>query len=158
MRDDSILLPPPRAILLGFLAGLLAVLAFHQVMLLVVSSAKMINATPYSMTPTGFLGVPTIVNSMFWGGLWGALFGLIAGRTQLRMSLPIAGLLFGLFGPLITNWFLVSPSKGRPVAAGFEPAGMLAGVLIAGAFGLGTALIYGLLARRAGRDATSLRV
>lgn len=141
---------PIKTLLTGFVAGGLAVLVAHQVTVLVLSSAGMVQATPYSMTPVGPLGVPTIVNSVFWGGLWGALFGLIAYRRSPGLgSLVVSGIAFGLLGPLLVNWFLVSPLKGRPMAAGFVPAQMLAGVLIAGSFGLGLGLIYGMLRQRA---------
>ena len=137
--------------LLGFLAGALAVLAFHQVTVALLSAAGMIPTSPYSMRPVPPFNVPAIVNSMFWGGLWGSLFGLIADRIPGR-ALWLRGLVFGLLGPLLVNWFVVSPLKGQPVAAGFVPSRMLVGVLIAGAFGIGLALVYGALQRyRGGR-------
>lgn len=155
MRDDLVRTSPLRAVLLGFLAGALSVLAFHQVMTLILTSAGMINGTPYNMAPVQPLGVPTIVNQMFWGGLWGALFALIAERLT-RRSLLVAGVIFGLAGPLLANWFVVSSIKGQPLAAGYDPTRMMAGVLIAGSFGLGLAMIYGLLLRRGGGDRTRL--
>jgi predicted outer membrane lipoprotein len=140
----------PRRGAFGFVAGALAVLLFHQVMVLALASAGIIPTTPYSLRPVPPFDVPTILNSMFWGGLWGMLFALIAHRLPIR-PLWLKGLVFGLLGPLLVNWFVVSPLKGQPLAAGFVPQRMLAGVLIAGAFGIGLALLYALMERQFGR-------
>ena len=136
-------------LLFGFCAGALAVLAFHQVMVALLSAAGMIPTSPYSMRPVPPFNVPSILNSMFWGGLWGIVFAFIAHRLPGR-ALWLGGLLFGLLGPLLVNWFVVSPMKGQPIAAGLVPSRMLAGILIAGAFGIGVAFIYGVLRPRFG--------
>jgi hypothetical protein len=138
---------PIRRLVFGFLAGALSVLLAHQVMVLALSALGLIQAVPYSMRAVPPLGIPTIANSVFWGGLWGVLFALIADRLPLR-ALWLKGLLFGLLGPLLANWFVVAPLKGQPVAGGFVLARMWPGVLILGAFGIGIALIYSLLQRR----------
>ncbi|KAA2236056.1 hypothetical protein [Salinarimonas soli] len=140
---------PARRAVLGFLAGVLSVLLVHQVVILALSSAGLIQAMPYSMRPIPPLGVPTVVNGAFWGGLWGVLFAFVADRLPLP-GLWLKGLVFGLLGPLLVNWFVVAPLKGQPMAGGFVPARMWPGVVILGAFGIGIALIYRLLQSRVG--------
>ena len=58
-----------RDLVFGFIAGALAVVAFHQVMVFVLSNVGMIQSQVYSMRGVPPYGVPTILNQMFWGGL-----------------------------------------------------------------------------------------
>lgn len=140
--------PTPRVLLIGFVAGALATATFHQVAVLILANAGLIQATPYSLRPVPPFAVPTILNAMFWGGLWGVLFALLEDRWPRGWSRLASGFVFGLAGPLLVTWFVVSPLRGQPVAAGFDPSRMLAGVLILGAFGIGLGLIYDVLSRR----------
>ncbi len=103
-----------RDLVLGFLAGALAVVAFHQVMVCMLSTVGLIQSRVYAMRGVPPCGVPTILNQMFWGGLWGLLFA------------------FGVLGPVLASWCVVAPLKGTPIAAGGVPQRMLAGLLING--------------------------
>ena len=51
-----------RALVLGFIAGALAVVAFHQVMVFMLSSVDLIQSRVYAMRGVPPFGVPTIVN------------------------------------------------------------------------------------------------
>jgi hypothetical protein len=139
----------PRSLILGFIAAAIAVVIFHQGMILVLKLTNLLpTATPWNFRSFGPLGVPTLVNQMFWGGLWGvafaALFRMIPGGSSL-----IKGLIWGLLGPaLLGNWVLVPLFKGGALFAGFDVQRMVITVLIGAAFGIGLGLIYGL-ARRA---------
>lgn len=141
--------PMARRLVIGFVSGALAVLAFHQTMVLVLGLLGAIPARAYAMTPVPPFSVPTLINSLFWGGLWGAVFAAIADRLPRAWPLWLSGLAFGLLGPLLVNWFVVAPLKGQPMAAGFAPMRMYPGVLILGSFGIGVALIYRALSRLA---------
>ena len=68
-----------RNLLFGFIAGAIAVVVVHQSVVYALVATGMLPATsiPWNLKPYGPLGVPTVVNTMFWGGLWGALFGVI---------------------------------------------------------------------------------
>src|SRR5919199_900381 len=57
-------------------------------------------------------------------------------------------LLFGAIAPTLVAWFLVAPLKNQPIAGGFQPAAMLTGLLVNGAWGIGTALLLRLLSKR----------
>ena len=87
---------PTRA-LLGFVAAAVAVLTFHQAMWAALYAAGMMPRAPFPTNPTGPLGVPTIANLCFWGGLYGAAFGLALPRLPARawIATVVSGLLLG---------------------------------------------------------------
>jgi hypothetical protein len=135
-----------RDLVLGFIAGALAVVAFHQVMVFMLSTVGLIQSPVYAMQGVPPFGVPTILNQMFWGGLWGLLFAAVA-DTLPPWPLLLLGFTFGVLGPVFASWFVVAPLKGTPIAAGWVPQRMLAGLLINGFWGIGVALIYAGLRR-----------
>ena len=135
-------------LLLGFVAGALATLTFHQITIWLLTTAGAIQGNPYSVRPIPPFGVPQFVNIAFWGGLWGCVFALIADRFPRNWPLWLAGFVFGAIAPTLVGWFVVAPIKGQPVAQGFNPARMWAGPVINGMFGLGTAVFYDLLRHR----------
>jgi hypothetical protein len=137
-------------LLLGFVAGFLAVLLFHQPVLAVLSYIGLAKAGVYSFTATGPLGVPQVISLAFWGGVWGLLFAAIEHRFPRGSAYWIYAFLFGAIFPTLVAWFIVLPMKGSPMAGGWEINRMLTGVLINGAWGLGTGLLLHL-AHRAGR-------
>jgi hypothetical protein len=135
---------------LGFLAGALAVVTFHQGMVFLLSSVDVIQSRVYAMRGVPPFGVPTILNQMFWGGLWGLLFAVVA-DTLPRWPFLLLGFTFGVLGPVLVSWFVVAPLKGLPIAAGWVPPRMLASVLINGCWGIGMVLIYAGLRHWASR-------
>ena len=137
-----------KALAIGFLAGALAVLIFHQGMVLILHLAGQVPNFPWQTRPVPPLNVPTLVNQMFWGGVWGLVFAAVAEAIPGR-NLWLKGVFFGLLGPwLIGNGLLVPLIKGGPLLFGFAAQRMVVGALIGAAFGLGLGLIYGLLRPR----------
>ncbi len=142
------LITNPRSLVFGFIAGAIAVISFHQSMILILHLLKFLPNFPWSFRPVGPMGVPALINSMFWGGLWGvafaALLAFIPGRTLWQR-----GLVFGFLGPvLLGNWLLVPLFKGGAYFGGFVAQRMLISVLIGCAFGFGLALFYKMLQKR----------
>ena len=135
-----------RDLVLGFLAGALAVVTFHQGMVFLLSTVGLIQSRVYATQGVPPFGVPTILNQMFWGGLWGLLFAAVA-DTLPPWPLLLLGFTFGVLGPVLASWFVVAPLKGTPIAAGWVPQRMLASVLINGCWGIGMVLIYAGLRR-----------
>jgi MFS family permease len=131
---------------LGFLAGALAVAVFHQGMVWVLSQVGLIQSQVYAMRGVPPFGVPTMLNQMFWGGLWGLLFAALADRLP-RGPRLLLGVAFGVLGPVLVSWFVVAPLKGIPIAAGWVPQRMVAGILLNGCWGIGLALLYAALRR-----------
>ena len=75
----------PRWIIVGFVAGALSVLVFHQGAAALLHALDLTPRAPYSLQPTRPLGVPQLTSIAFWGGLWGILlaatvFGAIVPR------------------------------------------------------------------------------
>jgi hypothetical protein len=136
----------PWSLALGFIAGFLAVVIFHQSMLGTLHVLGFTSAAPFSAQPTRPWGVPVLWSSALWGGLWGVALAFIGARFK---SMP--PLLFGtLFGAVVVTagaWFVAAPLKGQPMAAGWVPVRMMIGPLVNGAWGFGTVLIARGLAR-----------
>ena len=108
------------------------------------------------MTPVPPFGVPQSLSAAFWGGLWGVAYALLEPRLTARLGWWPGGLAFGAVLPVLVLWFVVLPLKGQPVGGGFAPLSrVLLTVVIHAAFGLGTAVIFRLGLRLAGRRASS---
>jgi hypothetical protein len=142
----------PSAALLGlaFVAGFLAVPIFHQPMLALLHALGVTPATPYAMRPLPPFGVPQVLSQSFWGGVWGIVFALVAPRFPRGAGYWVAAALFGAFALSLVAWFVVAPIKGLPVAGGGRPAAIATGLLVNGAWGLGTALLLMALRKVAG--------
>ena len=143
-------------LVLGFAAGFLAVLVFHQLTIAAMGALGLIqSAGVYRFDAYGPLGIPRVVNTAFWGGVWG----IVLAALRLFLPLPralvaflIAGFLFGIVGPTFFGWFVLAPWRGQPVAQGFNPAAMWRGPVINGMWGLGAAaflLLFDRLRQRA---------
>ena len=128
-----------RTIALGFAAGVLSVLVFHQGTVWLLHMAGVLPAGPYSVRPIPPFGVPQIVNQCFWGGLWGALIAVLLRRAR-GLDL-LFGAVFGAVALSFVNWVVLPAIKGLPYFAGGVPARLAAGLLIGGAFGWGVALV-----------------
>lgn len=131
--------------LLAFVAGFFAVLLFHQGMLALLHAVNFTPRAPFPTTPTPPLGVPQIWSLAFWGGVWGIVFAAIVSRFRQDTRYWITALIFGAIAPTLVAWFVVAPLKNQPIAGGFQPATMLTGLLVNGAWGIGTALLLALL-------------
>jgi hypothetical protein len=134
-----------RVVVLGFVAGVLSTLLFHQLTIGLLNSIGIVATAPYSLRPTPPLGVPSVLNLAFWGGLWGIIFALLAERKTFGLPTWLVGFLFGALAPTLVGWFVVAPLKGLPIAQGFNPTRMWIGPLINGMWGLGTAMVLGFL-------------
>jgi hypothetical protein len=137
---------------LAFVAGFLAVPFFHQPMLALLHGLGVAPVAPYAMRPLPPFGVPQILSQSFWGGVWGIVFALVAPRFPRGAGYWVAATLFGALALSLVAWFAVAPIKGLPLAGGGRPGAIATGLLVNGAWGLGTALL--LLAFRRVTDRT----
>lgn len=101
-------------------------------------------ATPWSMKPMGPWGVPTLLNSVFWGGLWGCVYAFV------QESLPFAtalekGLAFGVLMAFVSNFTVLPLIKGKPLFMGFNIKLIASVLLILSGFGIATAMIFDAL-------------
>lgn len=134
-----------RRAVLGFVAGVLAVLIFHQGAWAIFHVAGLMPA-PFPMAPTPPWGVPATISFCFWGGLYGVVYALL----EPKFTIPgwQSGLILGVIATLVL-WFVVAPIKGRPIANGWVPRTMLVVLVIHAVWGIGVGLILSLLTARA---------
>ena len=131
---------------LGFLAAASSVLVFHQGMWIILYAIGVMPRPPFPVNPIPPLGIPQIVNLCFWGGLYGLVYGLVAPRLAGKPWL-LLGIGLGLCAVFV-SWFVVAPIKNLPIATGWVPLRMLISLLVNGAWGIGTVLIFSLLLAR----------
>ena len=136
-----------RWLAVGFIAGALSFLAFHQGAIALLHAMNVVPRAPYSMAATQPFGVPQMWSLAFWSGLWG----LVLAALFLRMRgarLMLAALAFGAVLPTLVGWFVIAPLRGQPVANGFVLSRMWIGPLVNGVWGLGTGILLALLDSR----------
>ena len=133
-----------QKLLLGFVAGFIAVLLFHQPVLALLNQMGFAKANVYSLNATAPFGVPQVLSLAFWGGVWGMLFAAVERRFSTGALYWIYAFAFGAIFPTLVAWFIVAPLKGLPVAGGWQLNRMITGIVINGAWGLGTALLLRL--------------
>jgi hypothetical protein len=130
--------------LLGFIAGFVATLVFHQIALQLLHVAGIAPNPAWPMKPVPPFGVPSVVSLAFWGGVWGAIMIPIIDRKRGGAYYAIA-IVFGALAPTLVAWFIVAPLKHQPMASGWVPKRMMIGPIVNAAWGFGTALLYRLL-------------
>lgn len=139
--------PSAARLVLGFAAGFIATLVFHQIGLLVLHFAGMTSAMPYNPRPVPPFGVPQFISLAFWGGVWGIIL-VMAEPLFARGAVAywIAAIVFGAILPTLVAWLVVLPLKGLPAGRGFHIPGVFVGPIVNGLWGLGTAVFLRLTA------------
>ena len=140
----------PERALFGFVAGFLATLIFHQLTLAVLWAAGLAPFAPFSLAATPPFGVPAVLSLAVWGGVWGIVLAMIEPRFPPRGGYWLAAFLLGALAPSLVAWFVVLPLKGRPAGGGWHPPLLVTALLINGAWGFGSALIFKFLSERFG--------
>jgi hypothetical protein len=133
-----------KLLLLGFVAGFLATLIFHQGLWYLFNHTGIIplDRPAWATNPIPPFGVPAILSKAFWGGLWG----LVLAPVLVHLSGPsywAAWILVGALALTAVAFFVVPPLKGEPMQA-MGPR-FLIGLAVNGAWGFGTALILQIL-------------
>jgi hypothetical protein len=130
-----------RMILVGFIAGALGVLIFHQAGFWLANELGYARASLYNMRPLPPWGVPTILSMAFWGGLWGIAAAFLVPRLPRPLDGVLGWILFAAIVVTLVNWFVVLPIKGLPTGGGFRMPGVLVLPLVYGLWGFGMWLI-----------------
>jgi hypothetical protein len=138
----------PGRLFLGFVGGFLATLVFHQLALWILAGIGFVQANVYVMRGVPPFGIPQVISLAFWGGLWGVLFSAVDRRFPAGVSYWISAFAFGAIAPTLVAWFVVASIKGQPVAAGWQIHRMITGLIINGAWAVGTALFLAVTTRR----------
>jgi len=126
---------------LGFIAGFVSTLVFHQAVLFLLYMAGIAPNPAWPMRPVPPFGVPSVISLAFWGGVWGAILIPIIDRRRGGSYYALA-IVLGAILPTLVAWFLVAPLKHQPIAAGWNPKRMMIGPIVNAAWGFGTALLY----------------
>ncbi len=124
--------------LLAFLAGFVATLVFHQGALWLLHLAGMTPRAPFAMEPVPPFNVPRVISLAFWGGVWGII--MIAAIAKARAFYLVATI-FGAVLPTLVAAFVINPLRHVPIPPN-PGKQLMMGLIINGAWGLGTALLY----------------
>lgn len=130
-----------RTAIIGFVAGFVGILVFHQLGFYVSNELGFTRAGIYNMKPVPPFGVPTILSSAFWGGLWGVVAAFVVPRVPTPANGVLGWILFAGVVVTLANWFIVLPIKGLPVGGGFRMPGVIAAPVVYAFWGFGMWLI-----------------
>ena len=134
------------ALVMAFIAGVVAVPVFHQILLGLMYMAGIVPFAPFDWAPTKPFGVPSWISISFWGGVWGVVFALTVRRWFSGVAYWIASAVIGGVALTLVFMFVVVPLK-----SGALPPNMVGlfiiGFLLNAAWGIGWALFLLLLER-----------
>src|ERR1051326_4561834 len=99
---------------LGFVAGFIATLVFHQIALWILAHFHWIDRAPWNMKPVPPFGVPSVISLAFWGGVWGAVMIALLAKSR---YLLLASTIFGAVLPTLVAGLIIQPMiKHQPMA------------------------------------------
>jgi len=132
---------------LGFLAGFVATLIFHQSAWFVLHQAGVVAADrpAWPLDPIAPFGVPSVLSKAFWGGLWGAGLAQLLARRE-GVSYWASWIVVGAIVPTLFGMYVVTLIKGEPAPELWPRLGISS--MVNAAWGFGTALILQLLGAR----------
>jgi len=128
-------MPPIESLVLGFVAGFLATLIFHQTLWFVFNQIGLIppERTAWLLDAVPPFGAALVMSKAFWGGL-------VLTFILLRQEGPaywIAWILVGAVGLTAVAVFVVAPLKAQPIPSLWPRFAI--GMTLNGAWGSGTA-------------------
>ena len=126
-----------KLVILGFIAGFLATITFHQMALWVLWKAGVAPFRPYVFTAVPPFGIPAVISLAIWGGFWGVLFALVQQRFSSDRYWGTA-FIFGAVFPSLVALLIVLPLKGKPIGGGWHWPLLVTAFLINGVWGIGT--------------------
>lgn len=122
------------------LAGMLAILVFHQGLQGLAYWGGVLPGGPYNLTPVPPFGLPRLVSLLAWGALWALPVGLAVRPLRWWLQVPVAmGL--GAALPTLFTWLVVLPMRGLPATSTV----LALGATLFAAWGLGLVLFMRLL-------------
>jgi hypothetical protein len=132
-----------KLLILGFVAGFLATLIFHQGLWSIFNHTGVIplDRPAWQLDPIPPFGVPSVLSKAFWGGLWGLALAAVLAHLD-GAAYWAAWILVGAVALTLVAFFVVPPLKGEPMQA-MGPR-FLIGLAVNGAWGFGTALLLRL--------------
>ncbi len=141
----------PTTLIQAFVAGVIAVPVFHQILLWVFYATGIVNFMPFDMAPTQPFGVPSWISNSFWGGVWGIVFVLTIPRMFKGVAYWVATIVASGLVLTLVFAFVVLPLKtGALLGLHDFIQLMIIGFLLNAAWGIGTALFLKLLGQMRG--------
>jgi hypothetical protein len=130
---------------LGFSAGAIAALLFHQGLAEMFDLAGIGRMAAFRLQPAWPFGLPAVVNLTFWSALYGVAFALAAPR----FSRPLwqVGIGLGLIAGVGTL-FVTLPLNGVPLAHGWHLWPIARTVILNLCWGAGTGVLLPMLRPR----------
>ncbi len=128
----------PARVISGFVAGFIATIIFHQLVLTVLWAAGVSPMRPFVMAATQPLGMPAVISLAFWGGVWGIVFALVDASFPRGRGYWVTAFLFGAVLPSLVALLIVLPLKGAPMGGGWHLPLLVTAFLVNGFWGLGT--------------------
>jgi len=137
-------MPSLKLLTLGFAAGFIATLIFHQGLWYIFNQVGVIplNRPAWAMDSTPPFEIPAVLSKAFWGGLWGLVLTSILMHLD-GMSYWAAWIVLGAVALTAVAFFVVPPLKGQPIPALWPR--FFVGLALNGAWGFGTALLLRLV-------------
>ena len=134
-------MPSLKLLMLGFAAGFIATLIFHQGLWYIFNQVGVIplNRPAWAMDSTPPFEIPAVVSKAFWGGL--VLTSILMHLDG--MSYWAAWIVLGAVALTAVAFFVVPPLKGQPIPALWPR--FFVGLALNGAWGFGTALLLRLV-------------
>ncbi|MBW8268458.1 hypothetical protein [Caldovatus aquaticus] len=136
-------------LMLGFAAGFLSVLVFHQGAIWLLHAAGVLANAPFPLRPVPPLGVPQIYSLAFWGGVWGVAVAAILWMRP-AWNPVLVGFLVGAVACVLAGFTVVAALRGQPLMGGWDPNRWWRSTVINGAWGLGTGVLLLPFRRRRG--------
>lgn len=137
-------MPLLKTLLLGFIAGFLATLIFHQSLWYLFNLIGFVpfDRPAWALDPLPPFGVPTVISKAFWGGVWAAALAPLLARFH-GPAYWASWILVGAVALTLVAFFVVPPIKGEPIPVLWPR--FAAGLLLNGFWGFGTALVLKML-------------
>ena len=128
-----------KIIILGFIAGFLSTLIFHQGVLEVLFQLGVVPKAPYVMTATQPFAIPAFISLAFWGGIWGIIPAVIFKHNSIKFTYWLKLFIFGGVFPPLCAVLVVFPLKG--IVMNYTPATIALIFMINAIWGIGTGII-----------------
>lgn len=136
--------PVAKLLILGFVAGSLATVLFHQGLWWVFNQTDIIPADrpAWPIDPVPPFGIPSVIAKAFWGGLWGAGLTLVLGELT-GAAYWTSWIVVGAVALTVVAFFVVLPIKGEAIPILWPR--FVIGLLLNGIWGFGTAIFLNVL-------------
>jgi hypothetical protein len=133
---------PPPLIVRGVLAGVAATLSFRYVALLLLSVPGLVPAPSFALKPSPGMVIPALAGAVLWGAMFGAVLALVLSRCRAGRTYWLVALALGALVPTALSFGPLLLTRGADMSAWID---VLAGMVVNGAWGVGTALFLLML-------------